>query len=134
MSKFRKFAIESRVVCILAMAGSAILPLPAAAQSAPTMGNQMKTSAQGVSDGGIKMRKSMDDMHLKMGNMKMSGDVDYDFIMMMRAHHEAALEMAQIEVDNGKDPAAIKAAKKIISAQKKEITEFDAWLAKHPMK
>ena len=98
------------------------------------MGNQVKTSAQGMSDGGMKMRKSMNDMHLKMGNMKMSGDVDYDFIMMMRAHHAAALEMAQIEVDSGKDPAAIKAAKKIISAQKKEIAEFDAWLAKHPIK
>lgn len=134
MNKFRKFAIGSRVVCILAMAGSAILPLPAAAQSAPAMGNQVKTSAQGMSDGGMKMRKSMNDMHLKMGNMKMSGDVDYDFIMMMRAHHAAALEMAQIEVDSGKDPAAIKAAKKIISAQKKEIAEFDAWLAKHPIK
>lgn len=134
MSKCPEFAIGSRVVCILAMAGSAILSLPAAAQSASAMGSQAMTSVQNMSDGDMKMRKSMDEMHSKMGSMKMSGDVDHNFVMMMRAHHEGALEMAQVEVDGGKDLAAIKAARKIISAQKKEIAEFDAWLAKHPMK
>lgn len=80
---------------------------------------------------GMEMRKSMDGMHEKMRGMSMSGDADYDFAMMMRMHHQGALDMAQAELDKGKNPAMRSAAKRIISSQKKEITQFDHWLAKH---
>ena len=39
---------------------------------------------------------------------------------------------SQAEIDAGKDPAMIKAAKNIIVAQRKEIAQFEAWLKKHP--
>lgn len=67
-------------------------------------------------------------------HMKMTGDTDYDFAMMMRMHHEQGLKMAQNEIDNGKDATLRKLAKKIVATQQKEIAEFDRWMAKHPPK
>ncbi|MFM9436274.1 uncharacterized protein (DUF305 family) [Janthinobacterium sp. CG_23.3] len=121
------------LVASLALALATAMPLPAFAQSASAMPTHTAMAAPST-DVGMKMRKSMDDMHEKMGQMKMSGDVDHDFVMLMKSHHQGAIEMAQMEVDSGKDAAAIKSAKKIISAQKKEIAAFDDWLSKHPMK
>lgn len=112
---------------------TACVALPAAAQSASAMAGHKAMAAPASMDTGMKMRKSMDEMHENIGKMKMSSNVDHDFIMMMKVHHQGAIDMAQMEVDSGKDPAAIKAAKKIIGAQKKEIEQFDEWLKKNPM-
>lgn len=49
---------------------------------------------------------------------------------MMKMHHQQALDMAQIEIAQGKSPEMKAMAKKIVSAQKKEIAEFDNWLSK----
>ncbi|WP_245545192.1 DUF305 domain-containing protein [Methylophilus methylotrophus] len=57
----------------------------------------------------------------KMDAMKMTGDVDKDFAMMMKMHHQQALDMAQIEIDQGKSPEMKAMAKNIISAQKKKL-------------
>jgi uncharacterized protein (DUF305 family) len=65
-----------------------------------------------------------------MGAMKSSGNTDHDFAMMMKMHHQSALDMAEVELQQGKDPKMRSMAKKIIEAQKKEIKEFDQWLAK----
>ena len=76
----------------------------------------------------------MDSMKMgteKMQNMEMSGDTDKDFAMMMKMHHQQALDMAQMELDYGKSAEMKTMAKKIIASQKKEITQFDKWLAKH---
>lgn len=65
-----------------------------------------------------------------MQKMPMSGDTDKDFAMMMKIHHQQAVDMAQMELANGKSPAMKTMAKQIIAAQKKEIANFDQWLAK----
>ena len=65
-----------------------------------------------------------------MESMKMSGDIDRDFAMMMKMHHQGAIDMAQMELKSGKDAKMKAMAKRIIEAQQKEIKEFDAWLAK----
>ena len=72
------------------------------------------------------MMKGMDSMQ----KMPMSGDVDKDFAMMMKMHHQQALDMAQMELAQGKSTEMKAMARKIITAQKKEIAQFDAWLAK----
>jgi uncharacterized protein (DUF305 family) len=46
-------------------------------------------------------------------------------------HHEGAIDMAEAELASGKDPQLRKMAQSIISAQKKEIKEFDDWIKKH---
>ena len=69
-------------------------------------------------------------MQQKMSTMKSSGNVDVDFAMMMRVHHQSAITMAEAELQNGKDPQMRVIAKDIIRAQKKEIAVFDKFLAK----
>ncbi len=77
------------------------------------------------------MMQSMEAMHQKMSSMKMTGDHDHDFAMMMRSHHQAGLDMARAQLKNGKDPEMQKMAKKIIADQTKEIKKLDDWMAKH---
>ena len=79
----------------------------------------------------MDMGHTMDSMDEKMKSMPMSGDVDYDFAMMMRIHHLGALDMAKSELDHGKNPEMRAMAIKIIAAQKIEIAQFDKWIAKH---
>ena len=69
--------------------------------------------------------------HSKMDGMSMTGDVDYDFAVNMRKHHQMALDMAMMEVKNGKNPQMIRMGKDIIAAQTKEIATFDKWMAAH---
>lgn len=80
--------------------------------------------------GSDSLMHSMKDGMKKVDAMKTSGNVDKDFAMMMKMHHQQALDMAQIELTEGKSPEMKEMAKKIISAQKKEIAEFDTWLSK----
>ena len=63
--------------------------------------------------------------------MKGSGDIDHDFAMMMKMHHQSALDMANIQLQQGKDAKLRSMAKDIIKSQTKEIKQFDNWLAKN---
>jgi uncharacterized protein (DUF305 family) len=121
----------------LAVAGLAIVTAfvgtgPAFAQSASGM--QHDQMQMGGSDGSMKMHMTMQENQKKMNDMKMSGDTDHDFAMMMRAHHQSGIDMAKAEIASGKDPEMIKEAKQIIASQEKDNKKFDAWLAKHPAK
>jgi uncharacterized protein (DUF305 family) len=72
-------------------------------------------------------------MMANMQGMKMSGDADKDFVMMMMPHHEGAIDMAQVELKYGKDPLLLSMAKKIVDAQKAEIEEMKKWQKDHGM-
>ena len=96
----------------------------------PAMQGSMAASSA-MASGGMDMKSMMKDMGGKMNSMPMSGNPDLDFAMMMRIHHQGAIDMANAELSNGKDPQMKKMAKSIVSAQKKEIAQFDAYLAKH---
>ena len=95
-----------------------------------------KTGTSSMPSGAMDM-KSMDmkgmmkDNNDKMSSMKMTGNADVDFAMMMRIHHLGAIDMAQAELRDGKNPQMKKMAKGIIAAQKKEIAQFDKFLAKN---
>ena len=105
----------------------------AAAQSAAM--EKKESPMQGMQGKGMPasgdMRGSMMGMMKGMESMQMSGDTDRDFAMMMKMHHQGAIDMAQQELQGGKDPKMRAMAKRIIEAQKKEIKEFEQWLAKH---
>jgi uncharacterized protein (DUF305 family) len=66
-----------------------------------------------------------------MESMQTTGDTDRDFATMMKMHHQGAIDMSQMELQSGKDPKMRAMAKRIIDAQKKEIREFEQWLAAH---
>ncbi|MCY7293068.1 MAG: DUF305 domain-containing protein [Ferruginibacter sp.] len=72
------------------------------------------------------MNKMMDEMK----GIKMSGNADKDFVMMMIPHHESAVTMAEDEISHGKNLELKKMAQKIMEDQNKEIREFQELLSK----
>jgi len=58
-------------------------------------------------------------------NQKFSGDADYDFALVMKRHHQGALDMAQCLIDNGSDSEMKAFATKIRDRQLHDIQEFD---------
>lgn len=104
-------------IMALALAGPLLATAPARAQDTAMQAN-------------MDVHKKMMDA---MAGMKMSGDADKDFAMMMIPHHQGAIDMAEVELKYGKDPALRKMAEQIIAAQKKEIEEFKDWQKKHGM-
>ncbi|MDF2188658.1 DUF305 domain-containing protein [Paraflavitalea sp. CAU 1676] len=70
----------------------------------------------------------MQDMSNKMGSMQMKGDVDHDFADMMIVHHQAAIDMAQQQINSGHNDTLKKFARKIIEDQSREIRELEQWL------
>jgi len=75
-----------------------------------------------------ELMETMNKMMDKMKGMKMSGDADKDFVVMMIPHHESAVTMAEDEISHGKHYELKKMAQKIIADQNKEIKEFNDWL------
>ena len=86
--------------------------------------------AGGAHHGG-DMKTMMKDMNDRMAGMTMTGNHDVDFAQMMRIHHEGAIDMAEMELKNGKDASMRKLAQEVIKAQKKEIAVIDRFLAKN---
>ena len=142
--KHQSFVADSRLfICALgalallasASVGLGQTPAPPADKSgakgaaAPTKTDSAMQGMPGMGGSG-DMHGSMMGMMKSMETMKMSGDTDRDFAMMMKVHHQGAIDMAQVELKNGKDAKMRAMAKRIIEAQQKEIKEFDQWLAK----
>ncbi|GAB2960460.1 hypothetical protein GCM10027048_30240 [Hymenobacter coalescens] len=76
-----------------------------------------------------KMTASMDGM---MKNMpKESGSVDQDFAAMMIPHHQSAIDMAQAELEHGRDTRLKEMAQQMITAQQQEIKQLQDWLSQH---
>ncbi|WP_370618931.1 DUF305 domain-containing protein [Mumia sp. Pv 4-285] len=61
----------------------------------------------------------------------LTGDAfDAEFLRQMIAHHEGAVAMAEDEVTAGSDPEAIALAQQVVTAQRAEIAEMQALLAR----
>jgi uncharacterized protein (DUF305 family) len=67
-------------------------------------------------------------MHPAMMQGMMAKDPDVAFACGMIAHHQGAIEMAEVELKYGDNDEAKKMAQTIIEAQTKEIGEFKQWL------
>lgn len=76
------------------------------------------------------MRRMMITMPAMQEGM-MSEDADVAFACGMIAHHQGAIDMAQVLLDYGDDPQMIKLAGKIIAAQVGEIEQMTNWLAEN---
>jgi uncharacterized protein (DUF305 family) len=72
-------------------------------------------------------------MMQSMEAMKLTGDADKDFAMMMIPHHQGAITVAETELKYGKDPGLRKMAEEMIAAQEKEIEELKKWQQEHAM-
>ena len=121
-----------KAMCLVPLTTLWLASAPVQAQTAPakapsaSMPIGMHQGASGAHDMKASMMMGMEGMQ----KMPMTGDTDKDFAMMMKMHHQQALNMAEMELANGKSAEMKAMAKQIIVAQKKEIAQFDKWLAK----
>lgn len=65
-------------------------------------------------------------------NIELSDNPDRDFMKMMIAHHQGAVEMARIVLEHGKDPEVRKLAEAVVQAQEAEILFMQEWLQRNP--
>ena len=116
--------VPMTALCLVSAAQAQTSPSEAPSASMPQ--GHLQKGTGGSDDMKQSMMTRMDSMQ----KMQMSGDTDKDFAMMMKMHHQQGVEMAQMELAHGKSPAMKAMARQIIAAQKKEIVQFDQWLAK----
>ena len=94
-------------------------------------GMMMKPGMQ-MSEADRGFMGAMQTMGQSMMKMEMTGDPSADFARMMIPHHQSAIDMSQVLLQQKDVDPEIKAmAEKIIKAQKSEIAKFQAWLKKH---
>lgn len=67
----------------------------------------------------------------QMNAMKMTGDADHDFAMMMQMHHQGAIDMANQELKSGSDQTIKTMAQAIVTSQTKEKAQFAQFLSAH---
>ena len=126
LNPFKAMCLVPLTILWLASVPAQAQPAPTKAPSASMPMGQMHKGTAGPQDMKASMMMGMDGMQ----KMPMSGDTDKDFATMMKMHHQQALNMAEMELANGKSPEMKAMAKQIIKSQKKEIAQFDKWLAK----
>ena len=77
------------------------------------------------------VRENMEKMAVTMPAMElgmMQPDADIAFACGMIAHHQAAIDMAQVVLDHGADPEMRALAEEIIDVQAAEIAMMTRWL------
>ena len=75
------------------------------------------------------MMSSMQSSMQKMQGMNMTGEFDVDFANMMIEHHQGGIDMAEMEIAQGKDEKMKSMAQKISTDQKKEQQELRDFLS-----
>lgn len=129
MLKCRESLLKSPLAVVIVVVTFVLSPLAAHAQTASGTAQHSSASTHSTD-----MKKSMETMSKDMASMPMTGDVDRDFALMMRIHHQGAIDMSQAELATGKDPQMRTLAKEIIAAQKKEIALIERWLKQYENK
>jgi uncharacterized protein (DUF305 family) len=79
-------------------------------------------ATKGYREANAKMHREMD--------IPYSGDSDVDFVRGMIPHHQGAIDMAKVALQNAKDEQIRKWATDVIREQEREIAEMQAWLKK----
>ena len=123
--KFSPAALTAAALTLALFQPVAWSQSPAQPASGAGMGNKSMDMK------GMDMKSMMKNNDDKMASMKMTGNADVDFAMMMRVHHQGAIDMAEAELRDGKDAQMRKLATNIIAAQKKEIAQLDKFLVKN---
>lgn len=85
----------------------------------------MNTSQMKSNDAG-HMGMSMNDMSSDL-NSRTGDDFDENFVAMMIAHHQGAIDMAKLAETRAKHDEVKQLSKDVISAQAKEIEEMKKW-------
>jgi uncharacterized protein (DUF305 family) len=135
-----------RLFTILSMSAGIVLSgaaLDASAQAGATENGQMNMTggnmdmpapAGGAPSAATRaFQRNAANMMKNMSAAPYTGDADADFVAHMIAHHQGAVEQAEVELKYGKDPQMRALAESIVAAQKKEIAFMKQWQGKHRM-
>jgi len=98
-----------------------IVALPGVGSAQMAMDHAAMTGPMG------EMMAAMDHMMDSMPRTS-AGTADADFLLMMIPHHQAALDMARVELAAGKDDETRALAQAIIAAQEAEIAQMRGML------
>ena len=112
--------MEMTAVVLPAQCGQASDQMPA--MKMPEM------DMSGMDDAHKAFMAGMMKMHPAMMQGIMAKDPDVAFACGMIAHHQGAIDMANVELKYGDNDEAKQIAQKIIDAQTKEIADFTKWL------
>ena len=113
-------------------AALAILAAPLLwAAPSQAQGASHSTMAQGATAG---YHAAMEKMNREMAAEAPSGNADRDFASMMAKHHQAAIDMARVELEHGRDPEMRKVAEEVVQKQQQEIAQLRTWLSRQPAK
>ena len=90
-------------------------------------------------DDGLKLQahnenRMMDSMHammMRMESMPKTNDPEVDFPKMMIMHHQGAINMGNVQIQEGKNDSLKRFSRKMINAQMMEIAELSMILSKH---
>jgi uncharacterized protein (DUF305 family) len=119
------------------------LALPLALALAGTAAPAQETATEGGSADGMDgmdhsamdhggamggLMGAMDAMMRSMESLEPTGNPDADFLLMMIPHHQSAIDMARVELEQGQDEATRAMAQRIIDSQEAEIAEMRARL------
>ena len=120
-------ACSAIAAAALALASLGSAGAPAEAAKAHRQAHAAAASAATPFQRGMdaSMARMMRDMHAP-GPV---GDADIDFLAMMIPHHAGAVDMAQLVLQHGRDPATRQLAEEIIAGQTVEIESMKRRLA-----
>ena len=124
-------SILKKSAACLACSAILISPVMVSAQAAAPTPHVHATAPGGEASTAPDFMAAMSKMQAEMQAMKMSGNTDHDFAMMMRSHHQGAIDMAKIELAQGTDKQMKQMAQKMVTEQTKEIAKLDKWMAQH---
>ena len=113
-----------RTTSAMAFALPLLWGVPSVAQGAGLQGGH-----QGATAG---YHAAMEKMNRDMAAGPMTGNADHDFASLMAKHHQAAIDMARVELEHGRDPEMRRTAQEVIDKQQKEIADLRTWMSRHP--
>ena len=72
--------------------------------------------------------EDISEMKAAINTIKLSGNIDKDFVNLMIEHHESEIKISKNEFSNGLNSQLKQMSQKLINDQTKEINEFKNWL------
>ncbi len=126
----------SRFLTVTALGLALALPIAAAAHAEGAMEGHSGHAMSATADAAPSTTAYIDanaKMHQAMA-IDFTGNADVDFVRGMIGHHQGAIDMAKIVLENGADPEVRKLAQNVIAAQTAEIDWMQKWLETHAPK
>jgi len=128
MSTLKKILLAATAAAMLATTLVESLP----AQSAQAKHKMEAAPTQADDPASAGYQAALNKMRGELVAMHYTGNADVDFVHVAVPNNRAAIDMAMVLLDYGKDPQLRKMAQNIITTQTKEIDEMENWLATHP--